>query len=344
MNEDFFILSMDIGGNIKYSVIHSCEEGSRIIISEQRKVRTLNETLWDMRQDLIEITRKTPCHLRYVLLSLPGACSLQFSTPSQALEETVRLIIKTFEPLSKEEFDILIIGRDGQFYNVNYVYEYCNKYPYEGYFFFDSYWRGAIDLSMDCFGLNTFLYLDMGSFSFTIIPVRDGEVIVEKHENRVLSEKLLSVGMMHTPLLFLMDEMTIDDVSFKPYAYVPLYTGDILKEEIDELLLCKLSRFLGYPHLNSNTAYKVISSLQAIMANFIRRKVKKHVELHYSRSDAPLVIAGSGKHLLCEILDSEHKYVLPMDNTHTCVGLAYVLLKKKYGRTLIWKESRASEE
>jgi succinylglutamate desuccinylase len=119
---------------------------------------------------------------------------------------------------------------------------------------------------------------------------------------------------------------------------VPLYTRDILRGEIDDLLLCKLSRFLGYPQINRNMAYRVISSIQSAMADFIRRKVKKHIELHYTRGEVPLVVAGSGKHLLYEILDHKCKYVLPFDNTHTCVGLAHVFLKKECGRMLRWKE------
>jgi len=344
MCENFFVLAMDIGGNVKYSLVYSNNENSRMLLSGQKMAKTLNEAFWDIRLDIEEVVGHLQ-NLKYVLLSFPGAISYQFSTALQALNETIRLIMKTFKPFSKD-LHILIMGRDGKFYNSDFVLKYCNEYV-DGCFFFDSYWRGVIDMAMDIFNIYSFLYLDMGSFSFTIIPVKNGTIELGRHENRVLSERLLTIGLKNTPILYILNELNINRTSFKPYAYVPLYTGDFLTTQEspvnDDSLYDKISRFLGYPYLNKSMAYEATFKIKSAIIDLIRKKVEKHIKSNYEDSDVALIMAGDGKYLLYEILEYENKYILPFDNTHTSMGMAYVFLKTRYRRNLKWGKTLQTE-
>ncbi len=341
MSEGESILSLDLGGNIKYTLVDVDLDNQigRILTNGQFQVQTFNEAVIELKHKIQNVSENVLSKLRYVLLSFPAAFSFQYKHPHKVLEEIITSFKKYFGRHTKTDISFLLIGRDGEFYDAKTVINLCSVNYKEMFFFFDSYWRGAVEIARDIFGLSSFLYLDMGSFSFSIIPIVNGNIKIERYENRIYTNKLLAIGMKHTPILLITNEINLEDASFKPYAYVPLFTADIFASSGSEQQLLKVSKFLGYPVIKRREALKTIQYIKDSLSELVNIVVENILTRYFTgvTQEIPVVLAGDGKNLLFDILCIENtkKLLLPMDNTHTSLGITYTFLKS-IGVRITW--------
>lgn len=332
------ILSMEIGGNLKYSLVSVKNSEADLIKVDELITSNLNTTIYELKVKLKKATDNALSNLRYILISFPGSASLQYKSPVLALEELKEILVNTFSEFKDVEF--LIYGRDGDFYGIEEAIKSLRESK-NYYFYLDNYWLGGIELAKELFKMPTFLYLDMGSYSFSLIPVINGKPMVDSDENRLLSGKLIFVGVKNTPVLLIVNEIDLGTRKIKPCLYVPIYTRDMLEGDREQLQL-KVSRLLGFFETEPQIASEIIQSLSQELAVFIREHVDRIIMEYFdSKENVKLVLAGRGKQYLQSILKNHYPeiYMLPWDNTHTSLGMSLSFIKKRFGVRPKWVNS-----
>lgn len=333
------ILSMEIGGNLKYCLVLVKNSEANLVKADELVTSNLNMTIYELKVKLKKAVGNVLSDTRYVLVSFPGAASLQYKSPVLALEELKEVLVNTFNEF--EDLEFLIYGRDGNFYSIEEAIRSMQE-SRNYYFYLDNYWLGGVELAKELFKTSSFLYLDMGSYSFSLIPVINGKPIVESDENRLLSGKLTFVGVKNTPVLLIANEIRLGTRRIKPCLYVPLYTKDIFEEGNRELLQLKVSRLIGLFETEPQVISEIIQSLSQELSGFVKESVDKIVAEYFDdEEEVKLVLAGKGKQYLQSILKNHYSeiYILPWDNVHACLGMSLSFIKKKFGARPNWTNS-----
>lgn len=338
-----FLLGLDLGGkNVKYACAELSDPGASASLATLGEVRapTLHEGFYDVNSLLQDNMEEYELKQIAVVL-LASSSTAAYGSLLEGMHEIysmTRSFIKDFN----ENASVLFISRDGSFYDLKAVDEEANSSPRNIYKYIDAYWYPSSLMASKEGSLEDFLYVDMGSSSTSIIPFKKGRPVVDLLENRLMSGKLIPMGIRHTPVIYILNELELLGRKFRVFPYVPTYTSDLMNiigNVPDEKLRLeaewKMARFIAEDPLfvNRETLREVADQLYGRMKSIIERGVMDIFQ-GYCSQKAPLVLAGSGKAFLSNTLGSFETRILGFGNAHVAVGLLHYYLRTKLGSKL----------
>ncbi|MCS7365754.1 MAG: hypothetical protein NDF54_09990 [archaeon GB-1867-035] len=313
-------MSMELDRKTKWALSIKDKGVLEILDYGKIKVNTLSESIFDVfsiiykryGHNLLE-------HVKVILLSIPDVASL-FQPLKQSVQELYSSIKEEITFFNKEQIDLLFIHRDGNFYTYEEIISKIDSS--EDIEIVDTYWVAPSIVASKYANSTDYIYLDMGSSTTSIIPVKDKRPLVDADENRLFSYKLICFGTEDTPLISVVNRIRRDKYKeFIPYIYSPVYMNDLFnidhlidklrKKEmtLDELSkeqflsLFKLSIFIGqFPfNVNLNLLSNFIKEVKKEIDKMITKYLSKIIKT-YAFKDPIFVIGGDGKNLIFKLL------------------------------------------
>lgn len=241
-------------------------------------------------------------------------------------------------------YNIYFMGRDGTFYKFNEIDSIIKKEYCQVISFSDSYWYGIARMVSDLYGTDTYIYVDMGSSSTSIIPVVSGNVKINPCEVRAFTGKLLFIGCKYTPLYYITNIVKIDnlgDVRLFPYfyistrdliGYIKYCMGETEKNDNSKCneYLTKLAHLLTLDkHLCSRRILDVMARQIYDELLFLIKKFIDRIRMEYFVEKPLIIVGGDGRRLIIESIKNSYQYVsLPdLKNAQTAIGLIYYYFK-----------------
>lgn len=334
-------LAVEFGGkNIKFAVAEMMEpkESASLLFFSQLRAPTLHEGLYYLDSRLRkELTSKVKSLIDPVLVS--SSATFGYGSILEGIHE-IESMVRSFIKDYNKEASILHISRDGVFSGIENIDKESETNSRNIYKYFDAYWYAPSLMAKQLFKIDDFVYVDTGSSSTSIIPFVKGQPVVEPLENRLMSGKLVPVGIRYTPTIYLMSEMNLMGNHFKVFPYFPTFTSDVMvlmKSTSDETLLQKAR--LGMTRLvcedpsffDESIIQEISRQLYQAMKTTINEAVDNILKKYYANQPVPLVIVGSGINLLSEALSSLSLHRMEFDNAHGAIGLLYHYYKSMIG-------------
>lgn len=329
------LLALDLGGrNIKLAIAEKKEHSKSASITyfTQISASTLHEGFYDLGMLLEKKLKEKLSQIGLVLVT--STSTIAYGSLLDGLHEIQSLVVNLISEYNKNA-SILHISRDGTFHSLDEIDKEVGVNPKNIVKYIDAYWRGGIEMAADIFGFENFVFVDMGSSSCTIIPVKERKIAVDLFENRLISRKHIPIGITFTPIIYFISDVEFHGRHIKLFPYIPAYTSDLMclikGEPEDSLrkakwkvarLACNDLMFLEEDEIKSlaNQMYEIFKAI-------IRTGVTNIVREYFARKEIPLVIAGSAKDVLLEALGEFKCITLGFNNSHNAVGLLYWYLK-----------------
>lgn len=205
----------------------------------------------------------------------------------------------------------------------------------------DANWYAPVVFISHKLNLDQFIYLDMGTSSTSIIPVKRGEPNVGEFESRLASGKLIPIGVLHTPVIYFVKEINIRGLTMKTFSYATAKTRDVLdiiqgdvnthrlakaKDRVAKLLACDV-------HLLSEDeicqiAKEIYKKLEESIENSIKRVVENNFQDYHK---VYAVVAGNASQIMGRILKRLriHYQCLRYGRSFTAIALIYLFSKVK---------------
>lgn len=326
-------LGLEFGGkNIKFAVaeMEKQKDSASLLLFSQLRAPTLHEGLYYLSSCLKkELGEKTLSLIDPVLVS--SSATIAYGSLLEGLHE-IESMVRSFIGDYNKEASILFISREGSFNEIEEVDKEAGTNPRNIYKYIDAYWYAPTLMAKQIFKIQNFIYVDTGSSSTSIIPVVQGQPVVEPLENRLITGKLVPIGLQYTPAVYLLNEMNLMGKHFKVFPYFPIYTSDVMtliKGNLDEAHLRKAKLGMARlvcedPLFVSDDILKEISyQIYQAMKTTIKEAVNNIVRKYYTNQSVPLVIAGSGAQFLSEILNGFKHFNINFNNAHGAIGLIH---------------------
>jgi uncharacterized hydantoinase/oxoprolinase family protein len=334
------LLGLDLGGkNVKFALAELLDSraSASLVTSGQVRAPTLHEGFYDVNSFLQNNMDKSELK-QIVTVLVASSATAAYSSLLEGVHE-IYSMTKSFIKDFNENALVFFISRDGSFSELKTIDQEANLSPRNIYKYIDAYWYPSSMMASEEAGFEDFVYVDMGSSSTSIIPFKKGRPVVDLLENRLVSGKLIPIGILHTPVIYILNELELFGRRFRVFPYVPTYTSDLMNvigNVSDERLRLeaewKMARYVAEDPLfvNKETVREVASQLYETMRSIIKSGVTNILRSYYSQK-VPLVLAGSGKVFLSKTLRSFETHILGFGNAHVAVGLLCCYLKSKLG-------------
>lgn len=326
-------LGLEFGGkNTKFAVAETekRKESTSLLLFSQLRAPTLHEGFYYLGSHLEEeLSEKTLSLIDLVLVS--SSATAAYDSPLEGLHE-IESMVRSFISDYNKKASILFISRDGSFSGIEEIDKEAETNPRNVYKYVDAYWYAPTLMAKKIFETQDFIYVDTGSSSTSIIPVVKGQPLVEPLENRLMTGKLVPIGIRYTPTIYLLNEMDLMGKHFRVFPYFSAYTSDVMalvKGSSDEAHLRKarldMARLVCEdPSFVADDILEEISlQIYQVMTTTIKEAVNNIVRKYYANQPVPLVIVGSGSQFLSDILGDFEHYNMEFNNAHGAIGLIH---------------------
>ena len=328
-------IGLELGGkNVKIAVAERINKKVNFILADQLSVSTLHESAYDVN---LLLQRKVGVEkLKYteaVLVS--SSATVAYGSLLDGLREVDMMVKGLIKDFSRD-LSVLFISRDGKFHDIKTIDSEIQENPRAIYKYIDAYWYAPAKMAGKIFKIKDFVYVDMGSSSMSIIPMVNEIPVIDPLENRLISGKLIPIGVRYTPLIYLSNEVNLKGRRFKAFPYIRAFTSDMLAvrdnadERIKRRALWALARTIAedVSFVEEDTLEELACFFYRCMKKIIEDGVRDIVSNFFTDRNVPLVVTGTGSNLLHEVLQNDYQcYHMNMENTHGSLGLLYYFLE-----------------